>query len=206
MEFGLSGYTWIMVDGYLFEPAVLLKHYQGWKKSVHPDKERNPFGIFSLYHFQRASCVCSGVSCHQSAKPIGNFRLNTFEVRILSVGPDACDKRKFICIGEENVEVERICLKVGVNISHPLRLSIIDSRFDGGAQSSVAIETKIKEMMTCLAFFFYEIFTVVGRSFIEKKNACRHSTLRYEFPECRCQSGNAFFFIVYRNDYCKVIM
>ena len=118
----------------------LLQPYQGGQESVHPGEHRDPLRHVCVEDLQRTTGVDGIVAGHEATEGVGYSTLYLLETAILAVGTDTHHQFIFVGVGEQQVEVFGRCLQVGIDISHQGGLGGIDTRFDGGTQSTVLLK------------------------------------------------------------------
>ena len=136
MVFRHAGHAGIVAHRHLLELS-LLKHHQRGQEAVHAVEEGQPLGVGRPHHFQRATRVGGRVARHLAAEAIGNLRLQALEAGVLAVGADAGHELVVGSVLQQQREVLRVGLQVGVNVAHIAALGGVDARLHGRAEAMV---------------------------------------------------------------------
>ena len=188
----------------LLYPGVL-KHQQRPEKTVHTGEDGHLARHRRADHLQRTACVLHHVARHLTAETVGNLRLKLLEAGILSVCPYAGDHVVFPGLGKKEVEILRVGLEVGVDISHPFRAREVDAGLHGRAQAVVAAEGYVVEIPVAAAYAAHQGQAVVGGAVVNHKHARPFEAVGQKSPEPLLDLLHVVSLVIYWHYYRKLI-
>ena len=161
MIFGLAGHPREMPYRHLPVRTAVLKQHKRRQETVHSLEHRYTFGYIGMENLERASRIGGPVVGHHFPEAIGNLGLYSLEEGILTVGADAYHHALFLNAFKQKIEILRCSLQIGIHITHEIRVCIVETGFDGCAQSGIFHKTDIIQVLAACADFLNAVQATV---------------------------------------------
>ena len=156
---------------HLSETAAILEQDKRRQEPVHSLEHRDLLGRVRADDLEGATGVLRPVVSHHIPESVGDFGLDPLEGGVLAVRPVACHQGVILHSVQQQVEILRSGLKVGVHIADIFRESVVESGLYSRAESGVSGETDVEDVLVAGADLLDQPEAAVLGTIVHKQRA-----------------------------------